>query len=58
MSKKNKNNKIVEEQNLQSYTVTTYGTERKQHDFFKEACNKFLTESSENILSLIKKENI
>lgn len=53
MAKKNKD--IVLNNQLQSYTVTIYGTDRKQHDFFKEACNKFLIESSENILSVIKK---
>lgn len=58
MAKNNKDNKILPEQNLQSYTVTTYGTERKQTDFYKEACNRFVTESLENILATIKKENI
>lgn len=54
--KKNKN--IIDDNQLQSYTVTTFGTDRKKPDIFKEACNRFLTDSLENILLVVEKQNI
>ncbi len=43
---------------LKSYTTIIYSSERKHPDIFNNACKRFLTESVENILLFLEKQNI